>query len=134
MGIFLVGGHEPPYSHSKGLYKDPNDCANHPNYLDHLRHVRDIFGTIRVLKIICCDQTFENLRLKMSKNTFLPYCEWIRAFTTFFKLRNEKFRLLRSEYMTIRISQLFKLGTQKTSKVASFQRSLDPKLVEILKN
>ena len=34
LGIFLGGGvMNPLQSHSKGLYKDPNDCVNHPKLL-----------------------------------------------------------------------------------------------------
>ena len=40
------------------------------DYFDYLRHVWDIFGTIRPLKIIFWDYIFENFRLKMNKNTF----------------------------------------------------------------
>ena len=40
------------------------------DYFDHVRHVWDIFGTIRSLKTIFWDYIFENFRLKMNKNTF----------------------------------------------------------------
>jgi len=39
------------------------------DYFDHVRHIWDIFGTIRPLKIIFWDYIFENFRLKMIKNT-----------------------------------------------------------------
>ena len=100
----------------------------------HVRHVWDIFGTIRPLKIIFWCYIFENFHLKMSKNTFIgPF--WLYKGTYYlFEVRNEEFRCLRSEYMTIIISYLFKFSTQMTLKVASFHRSLELKLLEIWKN
>ena len=44
-----------------------------------------------------------------------------------------EFGYLRSEYVTIVISWLFKIWTQMTLKVESFQRTLERKLVEIWK-
>ena len=104
------------------------------DYFDYVRHVWDIFGTIRPLKIIFWDYIFENFRLKMNKNTFFGLLWLYKGNYYLFKLRNEEFGYLRSEYMTIIISWLFKIWTQMTLKVASFQRSLEPKLVEIWKN
>ena len=40
------------------------------DFFDYVKHVWDIFGTIRSLKIIFWDYIFENFRLKMNKNTF----------------------------------------------------------------
>ena len=78
------------------------------DYFDHVRHVWDIFGTIRSLKIIFWDYIFENFRLKMNKNTFFGIW-WLYKGNYYrlylFKLRNEEFRCLRSEYMTIIISR-----------------------------
>ena len=90
------------------------------DYFDHVRHVWDIFGTIRSLKIIIWDYIFENFRLKMNKNTFFGILWLYKGNYYLFKLINEEFRCLRSEYMTIIISQLFKVWTQMTLKVASF--------------
>ena len=104
------------------------------DYFDYVKHVWDIFGTIRSLKIIFWDYIFENFRLKMNKNTLFGILWLYKGNYYLFKLRNEEFRYLRSEYMTIIISWLFKIWTQMTLKVASFQRSLEPKLVEIWKN
>ena len=74
------------------------------DYFDHVRHVWDIFGTIRSLKIIFWDYIFENFRLKMNKNTFFGILWLYKGNYYLFKLRNEEFRCLRSEYMTIIIS------------------------------
>ena len=74
------------------------------DYFDHVRHVWDIFGTIRPLKIIFWDYIFENFRLKMNKNTFFGLLWLYKGNYYLFKLRNEEFRCLRSEYMTIIIS------------------------------
>ena len=60
------------------------------DYFDHVRHVWDIFGTIRSLKIIICDYIFENFRLKMNKNTFfLEYYDFTKAITTFLSLETK---------------------------------------------
>ena len=56
------------------------------DYFDHVRHVWDIFGTIRSLKIIIWDYIFENFRLKMNKNPFLAYFDFTKAITTFLSL------------------------------------------------
>ena len=74
------------------------------DYIDYVRHVWDIFGTIRPLKIIFWDYIFENFRLKMNKNTFFGLLWLYKGNYYLFKLRNEEFRCLRSEYMTIIIS------------------------------
>ena len=74
------------------------------DYFDCVRHVWDIFGTIRPLKIIFWDYIFENFRLKMNKNTFFGILWLYKGNYYLFKLRNEEFRCLRSEYMTIIIS------------------------------
>ena len=123
-------------SHSKGLHKNPNDCMNHPEWLFWSCETcfRHIFGTIRPLKIIFWDYIFENFLLKMNKNTFFDMLWLYKGNYYLLKLRNEEFGYLRSEYMTIVISWLFKIWTQMTLKVASFQRSLEPELVEIWKN
>ena len=64
----------------------------------------ETFGTIRPQKIIFWDYIFENFCLKMSKNTFIGLF-WLRKGTYYlFVVRNEEFRCLRSEYMTIIIS------------------------------
>ena len=104
------------------------------DYFDHVRHVWDIFGTIRSLKIIFCDYIFENFRLRMNKNTFFGILWLYKGNYYLFKLRNEEFGYLRSEYRTIIISWFFKIWTQMALKAASFQRILEPKLVEIWKN
>ena len=57
------------------------------DYFDHVRHVWDIFGTIRPLKIIFLDYILESFRLKMSKTRLLVYFYFIKGFTTF--LRSE---------------------------------------------
>ena len=74
------------------------------DYFDHVRHVWDIFGNIRSLKIIFWDYIFENFRLKMNKNTFFGILWLYKGNYYLFKLRNEEFRCLRSEYMTNIIS------------------------------
>ena len=100
------------------------------DYFYYVRHVSDIFGTIRPLKIIFWDYIFENFRLKITKIRFFGLLWLYKGNYYLFKLRNEEFRYLRPEYMTIIISWLFKIWTQMTLKFASFQRSLEPKLVE----
>ena len=67
------------------------------DYFDYVRHVWDIFGTIRPLKIIFWDYIFENFRLKMNKNTFFGILWLYKGNYYLFKLRNEEFRCLRSE-------------------------------------
>ena len=42
---------------------------------------------------------------KWVKIRVLPYCDLIKAFTTLFKPRNEKFRWLRLEYIEMRMSK-----------------------------
>ena len=74
------------------------------DYFDPVRHVWDIFGTIRSLKIIFWYHIFKNFRLKMNKNTFFGPLWLYKRNYYLFKLRNEEFRCLRSEYMTIIIS------------------------------
>ena len=74
------------------------------DYFYYVRHVSDIFGTIRPLKIIFWDYIFENFRLKMNKNAFFGILWLYKGNYYLFKLRNEEFRCLRSEYMTIIIS------------------------------
>ena len=93
--IFLWGVMNFFQSHSKGLYKDPNDCMNHL--------VWDIFGTIRPLKIIFWDYILGTSRWKWVKIRSLTYFDFVKAFTTFV-VRNEESRCLRSEYITIIIS------------------------------
>ena len=55
------------------------------------------------------DYILESFRLKMSKNAFIGLCLLYKEIYYLFEDRNEEFRRLRSEYMTIIISQLFKL-------------------------
>ena len=74
------------------------------DYFDHVKHVWDIFGTIRPLKIIFWDFIFENFRLKINKNTFFGLLWLYKGNYYLFKFRNEEFRCLRSKYMTIIIS------------------------------
>ena len=71
------------------------------DYLDHVRHVWDIFETIQPLKIIFLGYIFENFRLKISKITFFGILWLYKGTYYLFKLRNEEFRWLRSEYMTL---------------------------------
>ena len=74
------------------------------DYLDYVRQVWDILETIRPLKIIFWDQIFENFRLKMSKNTFFGSLCLNKGTYYLLKIRNEEFRWLRFEYMTLIIS------------------------------
>ena len=66
------------------------------DYFDYVRHVWDIFGTIRPLKIIFWDYIFENFRPKMNKNTFFSLLWPYKGNYYMFKLRNEEFRCLLS--------------------------------------
>ena len=54
----------------------------HNDYFDYMRHVWDIFGTIRPPKIIFSDYIFKNF-WKWMKIRFLAYCDFIKAITTF---------------------------------------------------
>ena len=58
---------------------------------------------------IFLDYILESFRLKISKNAFIGLCLLYKGIYYLFEVRNEEFRRLRSEYMTIIISQLFKL-------------------------
>ena len=53
-------------------------------YLDHLRHVRDTFGTIRQLKIIFEMRFSKTVARKWVEIRFLPYCVRIGACTSLF--------------------------------------------------
>ena len=74
------------------------------DYFDYVTYVWDIFGTIRPLKIIFLDYILESIRLKISKNAFIGLCLLYKGIYYLFEVRNEEFRRLRSEYMTIIIS------------------------------
>ena len=103
--VFFRGVKDLFQSHSKGLYKDPNDCMNHPEWLfwsceTCLRHIRNHPTTEKVF----LDYILESFRLKMSKNAFIGLCLLYKEIYYLFEDRNEEFRRLRSEYMTIIIS------------------------------
>ena len=96
LGIFQI--------HSKGLCKHPNDSRNHLEWLfwlceTCLRHIRN-------------HPTTENYFLRLHFRKLPPENEqnvfgllWLYKGNYYlFKLRNEEFRCLQSEYMTIIIS------------------------------
>ena len=82
----------------EGLYEHPNDCINHPQWFCIMW---DMFGTY--------SEPFDHWKLffeitfsktsawKWTKIRFLAYCDY-KGNYYLFKLRNEEFRCLRSEY------------------------------------
>ena len=61
------------------------------DYLDHVRHVWDIFGTIRLLKLIFQIKFSKTIDWKWVKIRFLPYCDLIKAFTTLVSSETKSF-------------------------------------------